>query len=636
MGNFFWTIRGRLTVSFFALSTLFLAFSAYLLYENNTIKVLFRYLSVAYEPGIALNFIAKEHLCRTLNSVFDDFLIRDTIHFKENLYSRKQITIILQNLKVRCDSVELYSYGDTLSKIKPVLQVYFSSLDSLYALILDKSVSRDSIRTFYYGHTRVLFWKSYDVISKGSILFASQKSSISNSVRFRTARIVWILIVFLVLFLAITFISWRSLYAYIADSVKVITQHLSQISKGELHFFHSRRKDEIQIILDSSNTVVSNLSKASEFAISIGKSQFDVAFTPVSDTDQLGKSLLKMRDELHKLKSEDSQRIWINEGYSHLGDIIRSNSKNLRDASQAFIAALVKYVAAVSGAVYVLQETKSKEKYLELLGAYASGRNKNLHERVSLTDGWIGQVYTQAKRKYFVQVPEDYIKLGSGLGEALPASVLIVPAMADDKVLAVVEMASFNEFQAHQIEFVEKISSNFASVLYIAKQNEQNDLLIEELTIRTEQMRSQEEELRQNMEELLATQEEMYKRSEDFKEFANAINSFNIIIELFPDGTIAHVNDKFCEFTGYQREEIVGQKHTYYVPHEAIVDGAFEKLWSLLRTGENIIRDVLRMKKDGSRFWLRACYMPVLDKNGKIKKISCVCFDITDFKSTSG
>ena len=77
---------------------------------------------------------------------------------------------------------------------------------------------------------------------------------------------------------------------------------------------------------------------------------------------------------------------------------------------------------------------------------------------------------------------------------------------------AVLELASFEVYEDHEIQFLEKACEFFASAIASVQNNEKNRLMVEQMTSQTEQLRAQEEELRQNLEELEATQEDMRRK----------------------------------------------------------------------------------------------------------------------------
>ncbi|HTJ53385.1 MAG TPA: GAF domain-containing protein, partial [Cyclobacteriaceae bacterium] len=97
-----------------------------------------------------------------------------------------------------------------------------------------------------------------------------------------------------------------------------------------------------------------------------------------------------------------------------------------------------------------------------------------------------------------------------------PKTILMVPLKVDTEVYGIVELASFREFQPHEIAFVEKLGETIASTLASVKSAQKNRQLIEQFQTQTEQMKAQEEEMRQNMEELQATQEEIARKEREY------------------------------------------------------------------------------------------------------------------------
>jgi GAF domain-containing protein len=105
----------------------------------------------------------------------------------------------------------------------------------------------------------------------------------------------------------------------------------------------------------------------------------------------------------------------------------------------------------------------------------------------------------------------------SGLGDATPGHLLIVPLKYDIQIVAIFEIASFYEFQPHQIQFIQKAGEFLASAILNSQNTQKMKSLLDQAKITEEQMRQREEEMRQNMEELQATQEELVRKEREMQ-----------------------------------------------------------------------------------------------------------------------
>jgi GAF domain-containing protein len=153
---------------------------------------------------------------------------------------------------------------------------------------------------------------------------------------------------------------------------------------------------------------------------------------------------------------------------------------------------------------------------LKMRSCYAYGRRKNLSKTIHLGEGLVGQAFREKDIIFLTDIPSDYIQITSGLGKALPNSLLIVPLIHNEQVVGVLELASFQIFEEFQIQFIQKLMESLASTLISVSDNDRTKMLLEESQLRTEHMRAQEEEMRQNMEELSATQEEMHRKEQEY------------------------------------------------------------------------------------------------------------------------
>jgi len=247
------------------------------------------------------------------------------------------------------------------------------------------------------------------------------------------------------------------------------------------------------------------------FAEQISSGNLTVEYNLTDDNDELGKALLKMRENLLAASIKEQQERFITVGITQVGDVIRNNANSLQNLADDFIRTVVKYMGMNQGGLFLL-ESEGSDEHLNLVACYAYERKKYLTRRVEIGEGLIGQCFLEKDIIYMTKVPQNYVQITSGLGEATPGCIIIVPIMTNDEIVGVMELASFKPVERYQLEFLKKVAENIASSIVSSRVTERVKNLLTESQQQTEEMRAQEEEMRQNMEELQATQEEMRRK----------------------------------------------------------------------------------------------------------------------------
>ncbi|MEL7004546.1 MAG: GAF domain-containing protein, partial [Bacteroidota bacterium] len=205
----------------------------------------------------------------------------------------------------------------------------------------------------------------------------------------------------------------------------------------------------------------------------------------------------------------------VNVGLASIGEILRNNDNDLTVLCDKVVEKLVNYMKANQGGVFIIKKEPGGEEYLELMASRAYERKKYLDKRIEIGHGLVGQCAIEKKRIYMTDVPDGYINITSGLGLANPKSLLIVPLKTNEEMIGVVEMASFEDFDDTDIEFLEKVGESIAATIISAQTNQTTKELLEESQEKEEIMKAQEEEMRQNMEEMQATQEDAQRKEEE-------------------------------------------------------------------------------------------------------------------------
>ncbi|MCP4521947.1 MAG: GAF domain-containing protein [Cytophagales bacterium] len=306
----------------------------------------------------------------------------------------------------------------------------------------------------------------------------------------------------------------------ILSPLKYIKGLLRRLGRGEQpDEIQAQGKDEIAEMVLTVNNLVKGLKKTAAFATEIGENHLDTEFKVLSEKDVLGNSLIEMRQRLVEFADEEKKRQWSIEGIAKFADILRNNQANIEVLADTVVAELIKYINANQGAIFLLkneddaivEETNS----LDLVASYAWGKKKYIKKNILIGEGLVGQCAQEQDTLYFTDVPDNFIKIRSGLGEASPRCILIVPLKFNEELLGVVELASFRVLEEFEVEFVEQLAENIAATISILQINQRTVHLLRSAQEDKEYSKEQEEKLREQTKDAIARQEDMERFSNE-------------------------------------------------------------------------------------------------------------------------
>jgi len=448
-------------------------------------------------------------------------------------------------------------------------------------------------------------------------------------------------LVALVGFLLLIFVIW-SISRGISRPLIFTSKIIKELAKGKISLeqkMQIRSKDEIADIRSSVNSLIDGLDNNLKFALEIGKGNLNFDFTPLSNEDLLGKALLDMRKSLQqaeiedrKRKTEDEKLNWATKGAAHFADLMTQYTDNLEEFSYAIISNLVKYLNANQGGLFIINDSDKNSITIDLSASYAYNRRKFLEKRIKFGVGLVGRCINESETIYMTDFPDDYLNITSGLGQAVPKSLLLVPIIFNQQVFGVIELASIYELEKYQIKFVERIGESIASTISNVKINQQTARLLEESKLQSEELVAQEEEMRQNMEEMKATQEELEKNAIENKNMLDALNSVALVAEFNMQGKLIEINRNFLMLLGKSKEEMLGKfQGSFASIQEEEENTKFREFWADLRKGK-IKKTIQQINVNGEDIWLSESYTPIIDKNGIPYKVLNISVDITETK----
>ena len=398
-------------------------------------------------------------------------------------------------------------------------------------------------------------------------------------------------------------------------------------------------KNEIGALAIQVNEVIEQLRDATDFVKGIGEGKLDVDYKAELDNNyvpgknKLADELISMQSKLKTVNIEEQRRKWANEGLTKFVDILRNSNDNVHTLGDKIISSLVQYTGANQGGLYILNDEEENNHYLELISLFAFNIKKFEKQRIKLGEGILGQTFLEKETTYLTNMPDDFTRITSGLGDATPKSILVVPLKVDKEVYGIVELASFREFERHEIDFVERLGETIASTLSSVKVNQRNKRLLEQSQQQAEEMRAQEEEMRQNMEELTATQEGMNRL---LKEAQDKETYLNNLMDATTDAIVAIdreykvvLRNNAPLFEGFIAQGIPYEKGYYvlglfkqeeFTYHKSIYDKAF--------AGETV-----KVTKEYFGRKYSISYNPLHSNTGEIIGVSIFAHDETELEA---
>ena len=247
--------------------------------------------------------------------------------------------------------------------------------------------------------------------------------------------------------------------------------------------------------------------------------------------------LKKKMDEIEQHKQEILEKEnaametnWFNKGMTIFSEIISKNSKDLNVMASKFIHALIDYLGIEIGAFYVLDKRDDNSPVFEMIGS-SSMSTERMRKDIAVEEGYLGACYTDKKKIIVNNLPDNFIKLESGLGSISLKNLCLVPLIYENEIKGIIEIASLDGLPDYKIDLLDKLAENLASSIEMVQVSERMKTVVGELNSHIEEMNAQEEELRQNMEEMLATQEESERIREAQTEIEDKLHSQNEVLK---------------------------------------------------------------------------------------------------------
>ncbi len=322
-----------------------------------------------------------------------------------------------------------------------------------------QEIKQDSMNTFramFKEDRGSALWFVYDAIAK-KIIAHQDELNLKAQISYQNAmaRTSWIQ--------ALLFLTGIPTLIFI---VSRLTKEAKQRKALLLEFDRSNRT----YLFDDGNEIsaateahyidrsISSFKDASAFVADLTNGKFDVEWrglnknnASLNSTNLAGK-LTALRNQLSILKQEDEKRNWLNVGLAKFNEVVRNHQNSITDLSYQTVLFLCRYMNATQGSLFIVKAEADK-KWLEMAACYAYDRKKYVSKSIALGEGLLGQTYLEGETTVLTSLPNDYTTITSGLGEATPNCLVIVPMKFNDEIEAMIELAGFINGKTTKLNF---------------------------------------------------------------------------------------------------------------------------------------------------------------------------------------
>lgn len=289
------------------------------------------------------------------------------------------------------------------------------------------------------------------------------------------------------------------------------------------------------------------LRKLSDTAEQIAGGNLAIALPDTTAQDETGvltRTFNQMVTSLREtIQSNENQR-WLKSNLADLSQQLQGQ-RSLETLAELVLTYVAPLVSAQQGVFYLYDES-GESAPLKLLSSYAYQERKHLANEFRLGEGLVGQCALEKQRILLTEVPGDYVRIRSGLGEAPPLNIVVLPILFEQQIKGVMELSSFQRFGELQLTFLEEASdvagvmmNAIAAYLKTQKLYEQSQILTEELRHqqeellqsnqlleeRTQSLQESELVLQQQQEELQQSNEELQQLNEELEEKAELLET---------------------------------------------------------------------------------------------------------------
>jgi HAMP domain-containing protein/signal transduction histidine kinase/CheY-like chemotaxis protein len=280
--------------------------------------------------------------------------------------------------------------------------------------------------------------------------------------------------------------------------------------------------------------------------------------------DNINEMIRNLKDQTLKNAEQD----WLKTNLARFSRMLQGE-RDLATVSNLIMSELAPLVNAQYGVFYVTRR-EDNDTVLDLVASYGAEGKDELKPTFKLREGLVGQCAADKRPLLLEEVPADFIRIGSGLGHAKPANISILPALFEDDVKAVIELASFSKFNETHQTFLDQLMESVGIVLNTIAATMRTEGLLKQSQLLTQELQARQTELTTKQEELHNTNEELQEKAQLLENEKKQVEAKNIEIEM-ARRAVEEKAEQLALTSKYKSEFLANMSHELRTPLNSLL-----------------------------------------------------------------
>jgi HAMP domain-containing protein/signal transduction histidine kinase/CheY-like chemotaxis protein len=238
----------------------------------------------------------------------------------------------------------------------------------------------------------------------------------------------------------------------------------------------------------------------------------------------------EMIGNLKDTTAKNTEQDWLKTNLTRFTRMLQGQ-RDPMTVSKMILSELAPLVNAEHGVFYSMVGPNGQPAHLAFQAGYAYRQRKNLPKEFHLGEGLVGQCALEKRRIVVTQVPADYVRINSALGEATPASLIVMPVLFEGEVRAVIELASFTPFSPTHMDFLDQLMESIGIVLNTIEANSRTEDLLKQSQSLANELQSQQDQLQRTNEELAEKARQLVQQNAEIEQRRDEVESAKTLVE---------------------------------------------------------------------------------------------------------